>query len=235
MSDQASPAAERASREQREGDLVASRIKELVEKPIQGKFDAAHLKSVHAYLFQDLPEHRPGIIRRDSDGWHKTRELEGQGPSHVVHYLHRRVAARIAAILRAFGGPARLRGLPLGDAAARLARLYGDLDHAHGFYEGNSRTLREFTRELALAAGYTVDWTRAGSGRNARNALYVARDVAVLERAYPGLTEEQAMTTADRTEYEAWWHLARLRELQGEYSLERLVLAAFVTPSEPPA
>jgi cell filamentation protein len=223
VSDDASDATQREARAQREADLVAVRVKELAEKPVPGLFDLAHLKAVHAYLFQDLPEHQPGVVRADADGWHKARELEGRGLSHVVHYAHVGIAARIEAILRDFGGPATLKGLPLDRAASGLATLYGDLDHAHGFYEGNSRTLREFMRSLALAADYTLDWTRVGIGAEARNALYVARDVAVLERAYPGLTEARAMATNDRVEYEAWWHLTKLRELQGENALERII------------
>jgi fido (protein-threonine AMPylation protein) len=211
------------SREERERKLVFARIKELAENPIRGRFDTAHLKAMHAYLFQDLPEHQPGVIRGDTDGWHKARELEGRGPSHVVHYMHTGVEARIDTILQDFGGPATLRGVPRQAAAVRLAKLYGDLDHAHGFCEGNSRTLREFMRELALAAGHTLRWIRSDIGPDARNALYVARDVAVLERSYPGLTEERAMATADRAEYVAWWHLKKLRELQGENSLEHIV------------
>ena len=210
-------------REERERKLVFTRIKELAEKPVPGRFDGAHLKAIHAYLFQDLPEHQPGVVRADADGWHKARELEGRGPSHVVHYAHAGVEARIDAILRDFGGPNTLKGLSLDAAAARLATLYGDLDHAHGFYEGNSRTLREFMRSLSLAAGYKLDWTRVGAGAEARNALYVARDVAVLERTYPGLTEVRAMETDSRVEYEAWWHLTKLRELQGENSLRRII------------
>ena len=171
MTDEASDAAGRETRAQRDGDLVAFRIKELAEKPLSGRFDAAHLKAVHAYLFQDLPEHEPGVVRGDTDGWRKARELEGRGPSHVVHYAHAGVEVRIDAILRDFGGPTTLRDLPLDEAAACLARFYGDLDHAHGFYEGNSRTLREFMRALALAANYTLDWTRVGIGTEARNAL----------------------------------------------------------------
>jgi fido (protein-threonine AMPylation protein) len=91
--------------------------------------------------------------------------LEGGGPSHIVHYLHEGIEARIDAILRELGGPVSLKGLSRQEAAVRLARLYGDLDRAHGFYEGNSRTLRKFTRELALAAGHTLDWTSGGRGR----------------------------------------------------------------------
>jgi cell filamentation protein len=148
VTDKASDAAEREARAQREGDIVAVRIKELAESPLSGRFDAAHLKAVHAYLFQDLPEHQPGVIRRDTDGWHKVRELEGREASHVVHYARRVIEAKIDAILRDFGRPATLKGLRLDEAAARLAGLYGDLDHAHAFYEGNSRSVSEPRRAM---------------------------------------------------------------------------------------
>jgi fido (protein-threonine AMPylation protein) len=220
------------SRERRERRLVFARIRELAESPIAGCFDLAHLMAVHAYLFQDMPEHRPGVIRAETDGWQERRELEERGPSYVVPYAHRRVAARIEAVLQDIGGPEVLKGLTLDQAAARLAGLYGDLDHAHAFYEGNSRTLREFTRELALASGYRLDWTRVGSGRDARNALYIARDVAVLERGYPGLTNDRAMATDDRGEYEAWWSLVKLRELQGGNTLEHLIKGALTRSAD---
>lgn len=223
MSGEPSPEASRKARERREANVVRLRIAELYETPIQGNFDLAHLKAIHAWLFQDLPEHRPGIVRADSGGWNKARTLEGGAPSHVVRYAHEGVESKLDAILKNFGAPDALRGLPVQEAAARLARLYGDLDHAHGFYEGNSRTLREFTRGLAAAAGYILDWTRSAAGAGARNALYVARDVEVLERAYPGLTEARAMATDDRAEYEAWWHLEKLKATRGENTLEQII------------
>lgn len=171
--------------------------------PSRATSDRAHLQAVHAHLFQDLLHHCPGVIRSNTDGWNKVRDLEGHGPSHVVRYVHKGIGAKISAVLRAFGGPLTLRDLPPEQVATRFARRYGDLDHAHGFYEGSSRTLREFMRCLADAAGYTLDWTQAGMGAEARNALYVARDVEVLERFYPGLNEERAMATDDRNEYQA--------------------------------
>lgn len=62
----------------REGDLVSNRIGELHETPIGGSFDVTHLKAVHAWLFQDLPGHRPGVMRADTESWIKTCLLEGQ-------------------------------------------------------------------------------------------------------------------------------------------------------------
>ncbi len=100
MTDEAGKLAEEQARQDSEAALVANRIRELHAKPIEGNFDAEHLKAVHAYIFQDFPEYHPGIVRADSDGWNKERALEGQGPSHVVRYLHEGVEARITAILR---------------------------------------------------------------------------------------------------------------------------------------
>ena len=104
-----------------------------------------------------------------------------------------------------------------------LFRSYGDLDHAHGFYEGNSRTLREFTRELAVEAGFNLDWIRTAVGATERNALYIARDLAVYERAFPGLDESKAMTTENRREYEAFLTMDRLRKLAGDRTLEAII------------
>jgi cell filamentation protein len=225
VSDETDRLAEKAAWEKREADLVGIRIAELGETPIRGQFDAAHLKAVHAYIFQDLPHHQPGVTRGNTEHWVKHRELEGRSASHVVRYVHKDVEQRIAEILREFGGAGALRSLNLDQAASRIANLYGDLDHAHGFHEGNSRTLREFTRELAAEAGLRLDWTGTGVGTQERNELYIARDVAVLERAYPDLTPERAMTTDDRREYEASFVLDRLRRAMGENSLHALIRA----------
>jgi hypothetical protein len=108
-----------------------------------------------------------------------------------------------------------------GDEAAR-EESEGDLVHAHGFHEGNSRTLREFTRELA-AAGHTLDGIKTSVGAKERNQLYIARDIAVLERAFPGLTLERAMATDDRLEYEASFVLTRLRREAGRRTLEAII------------
>ena len=208
--------------ERREGALTANRIAELAENPIKGKFDVDHLKAVHAYIFQDLPHHRPGEMRSDTSGWSKFRALEGQVSVHEVHYAHDGIERRAATILRDLGGPAALSGLPPDAFASRIARLYGDLDHVHSFHEGNSRTLRELTRSLAQEAGYDLNWTSSSVDAAERNRLYVARDIAVLERAFPGLTPQRGMETNDRAEFEASLALPALRRTPGA-SLEAII------------
>lgn len=181
-----------------------------------------HLKTVHAYIFQDLPHHRPGEMRSDTSGWSKFRALEGQVSVHEVHYAHDHIEQRAATILRDLGGPTALAGLPPDAFASRMAQLYGDLDHVHSFHEGNSRTLRELTRSLAEAAGYDLNWTSSSVDAAERNRLYVARDIAVLERAFPGLTPQRGMETNDRAEYEASLALPALRRAPGA-SLEAII------------
>jgi cell filamentation protein len=61
--------------ERREGALAANRIRELAENPLRGNFDVDHLRAVHAYIFQDLPHHRPGEMRNNTSGWSKFRAL----------------------------------------------------------------------------------------------------------------------------------------------------------------
>jgi cell filamentation protein len=41
----------------------------------------------------------------------------------------------------------------------RLAYYYGEINARHPFREGNGRTQRAFTRQLAASAGWSVDWS----------------------------------------------------------------------------
>ncbi len=68
-----------------------------------------------------------------------------------------------------------------------MAYYYSELDSTHPFREGNSRTLRQFTADLALAAGYNLDWEPTGATSETINSLYVARDLAFTRRQYEPL------------------------------------------------
>lgn len=196
-----------------EGLLTSVRILELQTHPVQGQFDTAHLREVHRRIFQDLTHHHPGAFRADAPGHFKMRELESTGERHVVGYARGSESAeRLDQVLGELRGGDALKGLTADEFAERMGRLYGDLDHIHPFREGNSRTLREFTRELALQAGYELDWHSTSADAQTRDRLYIARDREVLERMYPGLDEARSMVTEDRREYETFFVLERLRQ-----------------------
>lgn len=196
---------------QLEDRLTFARVAELQINPVQGKFDVAHLKEVHRRIFQDIPHHAPGEFRPDAPGHVKARALES-GDRYYVHYaLRKDVDAGLTAVLKELNGADGLRGLKPDQFAERMAKLYGDLDHLHPFKEGNSRTLRTFTAQLAREAGYELHWGTTNAIGATRDRLYVARDREVLERAFPGLNEERAMKTQSRHEYEAYAVLQALR------------------------
>lgn len=73
-------------------------------------------------------------------------------------------------------------------ATLALGNLFG-----HPFSDGNSRTLRTFTKQLANEAGYELDWERFGRSAAGRDLLYIARDRSVNELAKPHIQHEQSM------------------------------------------
>lgn len=85
-----------------------------------------------------------------------------------------------------------LRDLASAKFAERLAYFYSELDAIHAFREGNSRTLRAFTADLAHAAGHQLLWSANGSSPEDRKRLYHARDLAVMR----GDTSELAQIIA---------------------------------------
>ena len=193
-----------------EGDLTSWRIAQLVQHPLPGTFDVAHLLAHHAWIFQDLPHHRPGQLRPNAPAHIKARELE-LGSRYYVPYAPRSVLAwRLPLVLRS-RDLTSWRHLSADEFSRHLATLYADLDYLHPCQEGNSRTLRSFTRALAHTLGFHLDWGPTNKAPIRRDELYRARDRAVLERAFPGLTEDRAMTTDNALEYESWSVLQTLR------------------------
>ncbi|MFC3859545.1 Fic family protein [Deinococcus antarcticus] len=173
-----------------EGAITSARIIALRADPVQGHYDSAHLKEIHRRIFEPLLHHHPGEFRPDSSAHRKTRELEGQSMRYVVDYAGGDLQRRVDTILEGVQAGVALKGLSQDEFSRRISQLYADLDHAHPFREGNSRTLREFTHQLAQNAGYELEWSSTNADAEARNRLYVARDVAVYERHYPGLSDQ---------------------------------------------
>ena len=203
-----------------EAFLVAIRITELEQDPVPGAFDVAHLCEVHRRIFQDLPQYHPGQFRPHAPTHVKARVLESLGVRYYVPYAPRnRVDAGITRTLSS-RSPRDAQGMSLTQFASYMAQLYGDLDYWHPFVEGNSRTLRTFTRQWARQAGFVLDWGLSKHTESARDRLYIARDKEVLVRAFPRLTEARAMMTEDLVEYEAYVMLHRFRSYA---SLETLI------------
>jgi cell filamentation protein len=198
--------------EHSEAALTYARITELALNPVQGEFDVAHLREVHRRIFQDLPHHGPGEFRPDASGHFKDRRLEATHERVVVPYALRSETDRLLGpTLDALQGGKALQNLDTLEMADALAQTYARLDYFHPFREGNSRTLRTFTAQLARETGHRLDWDTTNVTAQSRDALYIARDVAVIQLRYRGLTADSMMTVEDREQYEMAFQLNRHR------------------------
>jgi cell filamentation protein len=196
-----------------EGRYTRWRIKELEANPVAGKFDAAHLKEVNRRIFQDLPRAgfdnvTPGEFRKpvpDDLDWMKARGLFTVDGSFYIAYsrMDAVATARLDNVLEE-AKPEKLRGLKTPEFTARLANIYAEIDYIHPFRDGNSRTLRTFTKQLAKEAGYEIDWDRFGRSYAGRDVLYIARDLSVMELAIPHIQNDSSLRnvlyTKDRLE-----------------------------------
>jgi cell filamentation protein len=200
-------------REQIEADYTFKRVVELELDPVRGSFDAAHLKEINRRIFQDLPgagfddvtpgEFRPAVP--EGQDWMKDRALSTVEGAFYVAYSRMDEAAlsRLDKALES-AKPAELRKLKTAEFTARLAGVYAELDYVHPFSDGNSRTLRTFTKQLAKESGYELDWERFSRSPTGRDLLYIARDRSVNELAKPHIQHEHSMRkiiyTVDRLE-----------------------------------
>lgn len=192
-----------------EAALTRARVLELYERPVQGDFDVAHLREVHRRIFQDLPHHHPGEFRPNAPGHSKNRELEATGERILVPYaLRPEIDQKLGPTLDALQGGKALRGFDLLEMSEAVSQTYARLDYLHPFREGNSRTLRTFTEQLARENGHELDWGTTNVTPQSRNALYIARDMAVIQIRNPGVSMADAMAATTREDYELKFTLA---------------------------
>lgn len=140
-----------------EADTTAIRLLELIEHPIQGKFDLAHLQAIHHHLFQDI---------YDWAGQLRTVDISKGGSRFgncgmIETYLGQQLAKISREKL--------LSGLLPEIFIQRLAYFMGEINAAHPFREGNGRVQRAFCAQLAEQAGYFIDFDEVG-----REEMYAA-------------------------------------------------------------
>lgn len=150
---------------------------------ISGEFDSKHLQKIHAYIFQDSPELSPGKFRNDTENWFKKRQLETEKNQYSVPYLRgKMVSKNLEKILKI--KIKELDKLSPEEFCKFFAELYSQLDFTHPFVEGNSRTLRTFTKLFAKEAGYLINWNTTNANGFTRDTLYKARDIEVMKLYY---------------------------------------------------
>ena len=140
-----------------EADATAIRLLELIEHPIQGIFDLAHLQAMHRHLFQDV---------YDWAGQLRTVDIS-KGSSRFGNCGM--IEAYLGQQLAKISGENFLLGLPPEVFIQRLAYYMGEINAAHPFREGNGRVQRAFCAQLAEQAGYFMDFDEVS-----RKEMYAA-------------------------------------------------------------
>jgi len=208
------------------------RLVELRLNPVKGGFDAAHLREINRRIFQDLPglgfdqvtpgEYRPRVL--PGNDWIKTRRLETVGVRSSVAYsaMDDEARKRLEDVLKR-ADPVAYSKLSAQDFTLTIGRLYSEVDYIHPFPDGNSRTLREFTRQLAEASGYRINWERFNQTPAGRDILYIARDLSVNELALPHIIHEDTKRSV----------ILAMDQFEGNRALPDLLRDVVMVVSEP--
>ena len=130
-----------------EGELSTLRSIEILENPIAGQFDLAHLRRIHLALFQDV---------YDWAGKIRTVDIS-RGNSRFANVRFIESAAND--IFNKLARENWLRGLDANALSKRLAHYLSEINALHPFREGNGRVQRIFISQLSQSAGYQLDYS----------------------------------------------------------------------------
>src|SRR6476646_9570606 len=131
-----------------EANATAARLIELDDRPLVGRFDVAHLRSIHQHIFQD--------VYRWAGEFRSVNISKGGHLFGVATFIE----PALQEVLRKLSEERHLKALDAGKFAARAGYYMGEINAIHPFRDGNGRTQREFIRELAVQAGFVIDWSR---------------------------------------------------------------------------
>ena len=130
-----------------EGELSTLRSIEILESPIAGQFDLAHLQRIHLALFQDVYDWAGKIrtvdISRGNSRFANVRFIES-----AANDIFNRLARENW-----------LKGLDANALSKRLAHYLSEINALHPFREGNGRVQRIFISQLSQSAGYQLDYS----------------------------------------------------------------------------
>ncbi|QWE08158.1 Fic/DOC family protein [Polynucleobacter ibericus] len=130
-----------------EGELSTLRSIEILENPVAGQFDLAHLQRIHLALFQDV---------YDWAGKIRTVDIS-RGNSRFANVRFIESAAND--IFNKLARENWLKGLDADTLSKRLAHYLSEINALHPFREGNGRVQRIFISQLSQSAGYQLDYS----------------------------------------------------------------------------
>ena len=115
----------------------------------EGNFDLAHIQAIHRHLFQDVYEwagelRQVDMFKNERGEYSSFGDIESE-----IRAIHQRVLDADF-----------LRNTNVWEFSAGAAEIIGDINHAHPFREGNTRTQLQFLQQLGEQAGHNIDLTK---------------------------------------------------------------------------
>lgn len=145
-------------------EILPGRLEALANAPIPCTGDREHLQAIHRVLFD-------GIF--DWAGQFRTTDIDKQGTDFVPAG---EVESAIEQLFAELSAENLLRDLPRERFIGRLAYYYARLNQIHPFREGNGRTQRLFWAQVALHAGWYVDFVRMHKAANNEASRAASQD-----------------------------------------------------------
>lgn len=144
-----------------ERDMTMMRIIQLEHRGVTGHFDIDHIKSIHRHIFGDV-----------YDWAGEFREIDiGKGGDWFLQADM--IPSELSLLCKDIQSHGQFDDVPITDVADILADVMCRVNEIHPFREGNGRTQRVFVRQIALHAGYELDFSKL-SENSMRDASRVA-------------------------------------------------------------
>lgn len=133
---------------QYEADITMLRQYQLEkEQAVRGRFGITHLKRIHKYIFQDIYPFA-GKFR-----------IENIYKGSTLFCQWQFIEENLKKLFNELKKDNYLKGPSPEEFSKKAAYYMSELNMIHPFREGNGRCIREFMRQLALNAGYIVNWS----------------------------------------------------------------------------
>ncbi|EOC0003685.1 putative adenosine monophosphate-protein transferase Fic [Cronobacter turicensis] len=160
-----------------ERELTSLRAATLELGPVQRGLP--HLCAIHRQLFQDLYEWAGEL--REVDIY--------QGETRFAHFEYLEKEGN--ALMQALEDEDYLIGLEPEAFVARLSHYYCEINVLHPFRIGTGRAQRVFFEQLALHAGYSLDWRGVDvEAWRAANQAGAMGDLAPLEKIFASVVSD---------------------------------------------
>lgn len=129
-----------------EAQITIAKISILQQNPINGNFDFEHYKAIHRFIFEDLYE------------WAGVPRIVDISKKGTFFVAAKNIDEIATACFERLKKQNYFKNLDINDFVEEMTDFYCVTNDLHPFREGNGRTQRVFLSQLALNAGYEMNF-----------------------------------------------------------------------------